>query len=98
MGDGGPDAEGGATDPIAGLTGYVPGWTDQGHPGYLGYAWYRIRVRLEAPPGREAGPRRTRDLDDAYQVFDNGELLGHFGDFNGKAARPRITPSPKCFR
>ena len=32
----------GAFDPGAGTSGYVPGWTAKGHPGYWGYAWYRI--------------------------------------------------------
>ncbi len=86
----------GATDPIAGLTGYVPGWTDQGHPGYWGYAWYRIRVRLETPPDEKLALAGPANLDDAYQVFDNGELLGHFGDFNGKAPTTYYT-QPKMF-
>jgi hypothetical protein len=38
--------KGRAIDPNAGLSGYVPGWTAKGHPGYWGYAWYRIKVRV----------------------------------------------------
>ena len=38
-------------DPNSGLSGYVPGWTAKGHPGYWGYAWYRIRVAVQARPG-----------------------------------------------
>ena len=45
----------GAVDPIAGISGYVPGWTAKGHPGYLGYAWYRIRVQVQARPGAGIG-------------------------------------------
>src|ERR1700677_4357650 len=30
-------------DPISGFSDYVPGWRGEGHPGYWGYAWYRIR-------------------------------------------------------
>jgi serine phosphatase RsbU (regulator of sigma subunit) len=72
----------GAIDPIAGLPSYVPGWTAKGHRGYWGYAWYRIRVQLQ---GRQddmlalAGPS---DVDDVYQAFDNGKLVGSFGDFS----------------
>ena len=76
--------KGGAFDPIAGLAGYVPGWTAKGHPGYFGYAWYRIRVRCEggsSSPLALAGPV---DVDDAYQAFADGKLLGSFGDFSGK--------------
>jgi len=72
----------GAIDPIAGVSGYVPGWTAKGHPGYWGYAWYRIRVQVQARPGQELSLEGPADLDDAYQVFCNGELIGHFGDFN----------------
>jgi len=41
----------GSYDPIAGTSGYLPGWTARGHKGYWGYAWYRIRVRVESRPG-----------------------------------------------
>jgi Stage II sporulation protein E (SpoIIE) len=78
----------GAFDPIAGLPSYVPGWTAKGHPGYWGYAWYRLRVQVLTQPGQArqgeglalAGPAI---VDDVYQVFDNGTLAGHFGDFTG---------------
>jgi hypothetical protein len=47
----------------------------------------------QAPPALTlAGP----SADDAYQVFDNGELAGHFGDFTG--GRPVVYYSqPKMF-
>ena len=32
-------SETGAEDPLSGITGYVPGWSVHGHPGYWGYAW-----------------------------------------------------------
>ncbi len=41
----------GSFDPDSGILGYVPGWTSKGHPGYSGYAWYRIRVRVEGLAG-----------------------------------------------
>jgi hypothetical protein len=40
----------GAVDPSNGTSSYVPGWTAKGHPGYWGYAWYRIRVRCVGYP------------------------------------------------
>ena len=85
----------GAFDPTAGLSGYVPGWTAKGHPGYWGYAWYRIRVRVHAQPGRALALSGPKNVDDAYQVFENGKLAGHFGDFNGNkvviyATQPRM--------
>jgi hypothetical protein len=71
----------GATDPVAGVPGYVPGWTAKGHPGYWGYAWYRIRVHLDAQPGQRLAIAGPENIDDAYQFFANGTLLGGFGDF-----------------
>ena len=41
----------GAINPINGQSDYVPGWTAKGHPGYWGYAWYRIRVQVQARQG-----------------------------------------------
>ncbi len=73
----------GTFDPVGGYTGYVPGWTAKGHAGYWGYAWYRIRVLLEARPGDELALAGPPDMDDVYQVYDNGGLVGSFGDFSG---------------
>ena len=73
----------GAIDPITGLSGYVPGWTAKGHPGYFGYAWYRIRVQVHARQGVELALAGPANVDDGYQVFDDGELVGHFGNFTG---------------
>jgi len=74
----------GAVSPIAGLSGYVPGWTSRGHADYSGYAWYRIRVHCQggdSSPLALAGPA---NLDDAYQAYAEGKLLGSFGDFSRK--------------
>jgi Stage II sporulation protein E (SpoIIE) len=71
----------GSFDPTIGTSGYLPGWTAKGHPGYWGYAWYRIRVHLQERPGEKLALAGPSDVDDGYQVFDNGELVGSFGDF-----------------
>jgi Stage II sporulation protein E (SpoIIE) len=85
-----------AFDPVAGLPGYVSGWTAKGHPGYWGYAWYRIRVRVRARQGEQLALAGPADMDDGYQLFDNGELAGHFGDFTG--SRPVVYyAQPKMF-
>jgi sulfur transfer complex TusBCD TusB component (DsrH family) len=93
----------GATDPIAGISGYVPGWTMKGHPGYWGYAWYRIRVRLNAQPGEKLALAGPSDVDDAYQFFANSSLLGSFGDFSGSRpvaynTQPMMFPMPQPAR
>jgi Stage II sporulation protein E (SpoIIE) len=86
----------GAFDPVGGFSGYVPGWTAKGHPGYWGYAWYRIRVQVQARAGAELALAGPANVDDAYEVFSNGELAGHFGDFTGR--RPVVYYShPKMF-
>jgi serine phosphatase RsbU (regulator of sigma subunit) len=81
--------EKGAVDPISGQTEYVPGWTTRGHAGYWGYAWYRIRVQVVDRSGEKLALAGPADVDDAYQVFDNGQLVGSFGDFS--------TRSPKSY-
>ncbi|MGB6191740.1 MAG: PP2C family protein-serine/threonine phosphatase [Terracidiphilus sp.] len=70
-------------DPVGGYTGYVPGWQARGHAGYWGYAWYRMRMRLEVRPGEKIALAGPPDMDDGYQVFMNGTPLGSFGDFTG---------------
>jgi len=78
----------GALDPISGLAGYAPGWTARGHAGYWGYAWYRIRMRINFPAGQRMALAGPEDVDDAYQIFADGSLLGSFGDFS--TSRPKV--------
>lgn len=87
----------GAHDADVGLTGYAPGWTALGHAGYSGYAWYRLRLRLSWPPGDTLALSGPPDVDDAYQVFVNGHLLGGIGDFS---VSPPVAYSiqPRAFR
>ena len=73
----------GAHDADVGLPGYVPGWSLRGHPGYLGYAWYRLRITVESDkeaPLALAGPT---DVDTTYQLYIDGKLLGGPGVFSG---------------
>src|SRR5271155_704856 len=86
----------GAFNPRGGFSGYVPGWTAKGHPGYFGYAWYRIRVQVQARAGAGLALAGPAGVDDAYQVFDDGELAGHFGDFSGDRIVTYYT-QPKMF-
>ena len=30
-------------------SGFIPGWTSNGYPGYSGYAWYRLRSTWRIP-------------------------------------------------
>jgi hypothetical protein len=56
-------------------------WGAQGHPGYAGYAWYRRAVEIEAAPGAKLGPVSIYipQLENAYEVYWNGEKIGGFG-------------------
>lgn len=94
-------APAGSYDPIAGTSGYLPGWTGKGHPGYWGYAWYRIRVSIDAKTGSKLALAGPSDVDDIYQIFDNGNFIGSFGDFSSKppsiyTTRPEMFPLPEA--
>jgi hypothetical protein len=73
----------GILDPLGGFAGYVKGWTALGHPGYAGYAWYRIRVQVATQPGQKLALAGPSYVDDAYQLFSDGTLIGSFGKFTG---------------
>ena len=82
------NSKAGARDPMGGFADFVPGWTAKGHPGYWGFGWYRIRVRVDSPPGVNLAITGPSDVDDAYQVYDNGVYISSFGDFS--SAQPSI--------
>jgi hypothetical protein len=89
----------GSFDPVLGTSGYVPGWTAKGHPGYWGYAWYRIRVKINALAGEKLSLAGPTNVDDAFQAFANGTLLGSFGDFSTRhpvtyVTQPTLFPMP----
>jgi len=73
----------GAHDDDVGLSGYIPGWTAKGHPNYSGYAWYRLKVPLDSLTVSNLALAAPPSVDDAYQLFINGSLLGSTGDFSG---------------
>ncbi|HVT97425.1 MAG TPA: diguanylate cyclase [Acidobacteriaceae bacterium] len=62
-------------------------WGQQGHDRYTGYAWYRCRLALTPAPG--VSPQFSlllEHVDDAYEIYWNGRLIGH----NGKLDPYRI--------
>ncbi|HEY2445828.1 MAG TPA: hypothetical protein VGI20_08850 [Rhizomicrobium sp.] len=91
----------GAHDSDVGLTGYVGGWQSRGHSGYSGFAWYRIRVSIDAPQDESLAVNAPFYVDSAYQIFANGRLLGSAGDFSGRTPAatnphlPRLFPLPR---
>ena len=82
----------GLADPFTGDPRYVAGWTIKGHPGYWGYAWYRIWVPLALPSLAGSSTRLAfatfGRMDDAYQLFDHGELVGSWGRFSSRGESP----------
>jgi hypothetical protein len=60
----------------------LPGWQQHGHPGYTGYAWYR--VRLELPENVDSlALLMPQHVEDAYEVYVGGAKIGAFGNLNG---------------
>ncbi len=78
----------GTSDPYNGDPRYIPGWTANGHPAYMGYAWYRLRVPATSNSGVPLAISSPTYVDDAYQVFANGKYLGGFGNFDNPAELP----------
>ena len=81
----------GIQDPAGGFSDYVTGWTARGHPGYSGYAWYRIRVQVTAQPGERLALAGPSYVDNGYEFYSDGSLIGSFGDFTG--SQPTIYDS-----
>jgi len=96
----------GSVDPTTGTSGFVSGWTAKGYPKLTGYAWYRLRVDVESGSGGAIPPlaiRMPEDVDDAYQVYVNGQFIGEFGHFNPNGvtfinAQPRAFALPANLR
>jgi hypothetical protein len=78
----------GSFDPVYGVSGMVPGWTARGHASEWGYGWYRLKVQVTAPAGEKLAIEGPPGVDDGYQVFQNGKLLGSFGEFS--SGRPVV--------
>jgi hypothetical protein len=87
----------GAHDGDVGLSGYVPGWQARGHKGYTGFAWYRLRVALDAPVYEPLALIGPPYVDSAYQLFLNGRLLGSVGDFSGATPAAYGIHKPRLF-
>ncbi|MGB6194720.1 MAG: hypothetical protein WBF42_19805, partial [Terracidiphilus sp.] len=83
--------ERGVTDPYNGDPRYVRGWTATGHAGYMGYAWYRLRVPAAARPGMRLAISSPMYVDEGYQIYVNGSLAGGFGKFDDPSRLPVTT-------
>ena len=55
-------------------------WGAQGHPAYTGFAWYRKHIHLTLAPGADPDiAMLIRHVDDVYELYWNGELVGRNG-------------------
>jgi hypothetical protein len=55
-------------------------WGNQGHSGYTGFAWYRRHLKISLAPGANTTyALLIPPVDDAYQVYWNGKLIGGYG-------------------
>ncbi len=65
-------------------------WGAQTHFGYTGYAWYRRHVNFVPVPGVQPDlALLLPPIDDAYEVYWNGNLIGHQG---------KLPPHPYYYR
>lgn len=72
-------------------------WGEQGHPSYVGYAWYRKHIHIT--PAEGASPDFALyigHIDDVYQIYWNGLLVGHYGAMPPHYSYPYIAP-PQTF-
>lgn len=79
-----------------GTSGYIPGWTDNGYPNYSGYAWYRLRVQVKNEGG-SLSIKMPEELDDAYQLYVNGQMIGELGKFSDHGVTA-YSSLPRSFR
>lgn len=64
-------------------------WGSQSHPGYTGFAWYRRHLRIEtAAATNSTYALLVPPVDDAYEVYWNGQLIGSYG---------RLPPGPHWY-
>jgi len=87
-----------ASDFRYGSSGYLPGWSARGYPKLAGFAWYRLRIHV-ADANKPLAIKTPDNVDDAFQVFANGRLIGSFGEFTAKRvvcylSRPLVFPLP----
>ncbi|MGA8727332.1 MAG: SpoIIE family protein phosphatase [Terracidiphilus sp.] len=69
-------------------------WGAQGHPSYTGYAWYRKHLHIQPAPGAPPDfALLIRHVDDAYEIYWNGTLIGHHGNLPPHPSYPYSPPA-----
>lgn len=69
-------------------------WGAQGHPAYTGFAWYRKHVHLEPASGAKPDfALLIAHVDDVYEIYWNGILIGHHGTMPPHPSYPYSPPA-----
>ncbi|HEX3891314.1 MAG TPA: SpoIIE family protein phosphatase [Terracidiphilus sp.] len=56
------------------------GWGAQGHPSYVGFAWYRKHIDITPAPGAPSDIALSIPaIDDVYEIYWNGVRIGSLG-------------------
>jgi phosphoserine phosphatase RsbU/P len=64
-------------------------WGVQGHPAYSGFAWYRRHLHISLMPGEKPDLLLLMPpVNDAYEVYWNGALIGYIGELPPHASWP----------
>jgi serine phosphatase RsbU (regulator of sigma subunit) len=64
-------------------------WGMQGHPSYAGYGWYRRHIHFSPAPGAQGDfYLLIKRIEDVYEVYWNGQLVGHDGTMPPSPAHP----------
>ncbi|HTB98787.1 MAG TPA: PP2C family protein-serine/threonine phosphatase [Terracidiphilus sp.] len=72
-------------------------WGMQGHPAYTGFAWYRKRLHIVTAPGSDPDlAMMLGQVDDIYELYWNGKLVGHYGKMPPNADY-LFQPAPQTF-
>jgi hypothetical protein len=73
-------------------------WGEQGHPGYTGYAWYRLHLSLNSASGnRDDFALLVPHLSDVYEIYWNGNPVGRSGKFPPYPIWYRSTNPPATY-
>jgi hypothetical protein len=74
-------------------------WGTQSHPNYDGPGWYRRHIDLTTAPGAPADVALLIPaIDDIYQIYWNGQPVGHLGSFPPHVDYLNLRPRPGAQR
>lgn len=77
-------------------------WGEQNHLAYTGFAWYRRHVTIDLAPQSSQQTAQNlalmvRHIDDAYEIYWNGQLIARNGSFPPHAVWYAHSQPPQTF-